>query len=184
MIRINLLPVRAEKKKESIRQQLSIGFLIIILALSVMAYLQISLSKRVDAVRQELTRVQEEISRYRKLMREVKAFKAKKEMLKKKIEIINELERKRGGPLMLLEDMSDLIPPTAWLESLVERDGVVEIKGIAADNETIAEFMRRLEASPHYDKVELIVTRKIERGGMGLKSFSISFSTLSKLREE
>lgn len=180
MIRINLLPVRAEKKKESIRRQLSIGFLIIILAISIMAYLQVSLSKKVDAVRQELAQVQEEIRKYQKLMEEVRSFKTRKEILEKKIEVIKELERKRGGPLTLLEDLSTLIPPTAWLEGLVEKDGSVEIRGIAADNETIAEFMRRLEASPHYEKVELIVTRKIERGGMGLKSFEISFSPVSE----
>lgn len=184
MIRINLLPVRAEKKKESIRQQVSVGILIIILALSGMAYLQISLSREVDGVRQELTNTENEINKYRKLIREVKEFKEKKKILKKKIGIIEELERKREGPLLLLDELSKLIPQSAWLENLKQNNGSVEIKGIAADNETIAKFMESLESSPHFERVELLLTRKIERAGLSLKSFDITFALTSRPKAE
>ena len=180
MIRINLLPVRAEKKKESIRQQISIGILIIILALSVMAYLQISLSREVEAVREELARTESEINKYRRLMKEVREFRKKKKVLERKIAIIEELERLKEGPLLLLDELSRIIPESAWLENLKQRDGNIEVKGIAADNETIAEFMRRLEASPHFERVELVVTRKVERAGYNLKSFGLTFSWTTK----
>ena len=46
MIKINLLPVRAIRKKESIRQQISIGILSLVLAFIMIGYFHISAGRR------------------------------------------------------------------------------------------------------------------------------------------
>jgi len=42
------------------------------------------------------------------------------------------------------------------------------------DNESIARFMRTMEASPRFKDVELMITEHYEVSGLGLKKFSIS----------
>ncbi len=175
MIRINLLPVRAEKKKESKRQQLSIAILIVILSISAMAFLQISINRSIDAKKKQLSQIESEINKYKSLLKEVSQYKAQKKMIAGKIDVIKKLDRNRWEHLYLLDRLSSVIPENAWLDSLKERKGAVEIKGIAADNNTIANFMRNLEGTKWVDNVELLVTRKTSKFGRELKSFTINF---------
>ncbi len=175
MIRINLLPVRAARKKESIRQQISVVVLVLVLVFSIMAFMQISLERSVDALQEELARVQSEIDKYQRLMVEVNKYKKQKKMIESKIAVIEKLEKNRQGPLLILDKMSRLIPESAWLESIQEKRGLVEIKGIAADEQTIADFMRSLENSKDFEKIELVITRQKKKADMNLKSFTVTF---------
>lgn len=176
MIRINLLPVRAEKKKESIRQQISIGLLLIFFVVIVMVFLQLSLSRSISSIQAELSNVESEIGKYKQLLKEVSEYKGQKKVMEEKIKVIEQLEKNRQGPLLLLEEMSSSIPDSAWLEKMQEKGKFIEITGFAVDNETIADFMERLEDAKGFERVELIVTSRVDKVGMNLKNFTITFS--------
>jgi Tfp pilus assembly protein PilN len=56
----------------------------------------------------------------------------------------------------------------------------VEVRGIALDNQTVADFMTRLEESPHFTDVRLQSTRRQAIGDLdNLKSFQITMRRLS-----
>jgi type IV pilus assembly protein PilN len=63
-----------------------------------------------------------------------------------------------------------------WLTGLEERSGQVKVVGIALDNPTIAEYMTRVESSPHYVDVRLLsINQDTSIKGLQLKRFNISF---------
>ena len=181
MIKINLLPVRAIRKKESIRQQISIGILSLVLVFIITGYFHVSVGREITFTQDKITETDNEIRTYKKVLKEIKVFKKRKTVLIKKIKIIEELEQSRKGPFNLFAELSKVIPERVWLESLSEKKLHIEINGVASDNKTIATFMTSIEDSPAFKKVELKVSKVSNKFKKGLKSFTLKFKLNSKI---
>ncbi len=178
MIRINLLPVRALKKKETTRQMLSIFFLSIICVVVVILLFHFSLSNRLDKVEAQISAYNDEIKKLKIDTRDVNKFKAEKEDLQKRLNIIYTLQRAKTGPVRVLDDLATSLPGRLWLTSLKEKDGKMELKGLALDNPTIANFMINLEKSGVIKNVELIISQQLERKDVKLKEFTLTCNVL------
>lgn len=176
MIRINLLPVRALKKKETTRQMLSVFFLSVGCVVLITLFFHISLSSRLNKVEAQITVYNEEIKQLKIDTKDVNKFKAEKEDLQKRLNIIYTLQRAKTGPVRVLDDMATSLPGRLWLTSLKEKDGKMELKGIALDNPTIAKFMINLEKSGVIKNVELIISQQLERKDVKLKEFTLTYN--------
>jgi type IV pilus assembly protein PilN len=174
MIRINLLPVRALKKKESTRQMFSILFLSVGLLIVVIAFFHFSLSRQLSLLDARIVKYNEDIRRLKVDTRDVNKFKAEKEDLQRRLNIIYNLQRAKTGPVRVLDELSISIPGKLWLTSLKEKDGRMELKGLAMDNPTIAQFMTNLEKSGAIKNVELVVSQQMERKDITLKEFTLT----------
>ena len=156
MIRINLLPVREQKKKESARQFISIGILSLILLVVIIGYLHISAYMKVNKLNAEIKSTEEEINRINKIVKDVNVFKEKKKELQDKIKVIDMLSRKRTGPVKILYELSKSTPTKLWITSLQETNLKLTLSGIALDNETIASFMKSMERTTCFSDIELV----------------------------
>lgn len=173
MIRINLLPIRAEKKRESLRQQAILAGAVLLALGAGIFLVHFSLGTQIDGLQQRITTRRGEIARLKKVIGEVQEFKKKKRDLEEKIEIIARLEERQRGPVRVLYELARIIPEKMWMEHLKDSAGSLSLEGIAIDNQTIARFMTLMEASPLFNGVRLEVTKQVTRGGANLKSFSI-----------
>lgn len=169
MIRINLLPFRLARKKENIRRQVSIFLLLIVLAgMSLFWYTQL-LNNQISDIKKKTTRVDQQISKCNKKAERVAEIKKDMKILEEKLRIIGYLKTQRGKQRVLFDAMTELIiPRRMWLESFITTSTHVAIKGIAFDNPTIADFMKKLEASVLFSEVYL-KTAKMKM----LKSFEL-----------
>ena len=174
MIRINLLPVRALKKKESTRQMLSILVLSLGLLVIAIFFFHLSVSREISRIDTQIVSYNEEIKQLRVDTKDVSKFKAEKEDLQRRLNIIHTLQRAKTGPVRVLDELAMALPGRLWLTSLKEKDGKMELKGIALDNPTIAEFMTKLEKSGVIKNVELIVSQQLERKDLKLKEFTLT----------
>lgn len=160
MIRINLLPFRAARKKENIRRQSSIFFLSIIFLFALMTYFTLSLNSQLAASRAEKDRLTKELTGYSKITQKVAKLKQEAAETRSKLEVIRELEKKKARPVQLLEEIAMAIPRgRLWLSSLDEKDGGLTLTGTAMDNNTVALFMTNLERTRHIKSVDLKSTR-------------------------
>ena len=173
MIRINLLPVRAEKKKESLRQQAIVAVAVVVVLGAAITLVHVTLGSDIEKMQDQITRRKAEISRLQAVIGEVKEFKKKKRDLEEKIEVIAKLEQRQRGPVRVLDELARIVPEKLWIEKLKDSGGALALEGIAIDNQTIAHFMTVMEASPLFQGVRLEVTRQITRSGVNLKSFSL-----------
>jgi len=175
MIRINLLPFRLARKKENIRRQVSIFFLLIVFMLVLLAWYTIGIDQKIVQKEIEIIKVKAQISLYREKAGRVTEIKKKLKILEDKLKIVGSLKEKRKEQLAIIEEMSDkIIPERMWIESLKSDSSHVTIKGIAFDNPTIADFMRNLEASSIFSGVDL-KRSKIQKfkDDIMLKSFEL-----------
>jgi type IV pilus assembly protein PilN len=176
MIRINLLPVRAEKKKDALRQHalFAVGMLSILGA--VIAGVHLALGSQVSDFERRIGERKAEIARLQAVIGEVREFKSKKKALEEKISVIAGLEQRQHGPAQVLYELAKLVPEKLWVESWKDAGGALSLEGVAIDNQTIAQFMTAMQASPWFSGIRLEVTRQATRGGADLKSFSIKAS--------
>jgi type IV pilus assembly protein PilN len=182
MIRINLLPYRAAKKKENIRRQVSI-FLLSIVGVALLVYLyNSSLNHRIDKINATIVSTEAQVAKYRKINQEIAEIKKKLEVLNRKIEVIESLERDRKIPVQTMDDLYHLLVQKRMWYTKIEDMGNIKVSGIALDNQTVADFMTRVEKSEKYANVRLaaIKQQKVKGQEMNLKQFEVQFSRQQK----
>jgi type IV pilus assembly protein PilN len=180
MIKINLFPYRAAKIQENIRRQVTIYFLSVIFLILTMSYLFINLNKEIKSLRQRYAARQRELATFKDTNAKINALKKNIAELKVKLETINELERAKTGPVKLLDDISMSVPKDKlWLTNIAEKKGTLSLTGTAMDNETVADFMKRLDGKKTITSVKLIKTKRkiIKDLGLNLKDFDIKCKT-------
>jgi type IV pilus assembly protein PilN len=169
MIRINLLPFRAARKKENIRRQISIFLLSLAFLLIILFYYNFSLNSKIGNLDDSIKTTKAALGKYEKINKEIAKIKKKLNNLKKKLAVMDALEANRFVPVTLLDTMTRVIvPKRMWFTRLNTRGEKVQISGVALDNTTVADFMVRLENSGLFNKVDLKTLNKAN-----FKTFSI-----------
>lgn len=174
MIKINLLPVRAARKKETAIQQFSIvGVVVVVIALIVVS---IYVVKRVQvaAAKDDIVSANKKISELKTKIGKLEELKTLKDQVKKKLDVLSQLRKNKTGPAQRLASLSNLTPEQLWLTNYSESGQDVKISGIAFSEELIAQFMKALEASSDFMSVELLVSEQTEVAGTKLKKFDMS----------
>ncbi|MFQ5442870.1 MAG: PilN domain-containing protein [Thermodesulfobacteriota bacterium] len=163
MIRINLLPVRAARKKESVRFQLTVAGLITLFVFSVSMAFYFTTRSEANMLKDDISRSQAELRQLRKKIGELSRIKAQKKLVEEKLKVITSLEAARTGPTKLFKAISDSIPRNAWLKTLKDNGPIITLTGFATKDEVVAEFMRRLERKNSVRLVDLeIAQRQVE----------------------
>ena len=176
MIRINLLPFRATRKKENIRRQVSIFLLSLAFMLIILFYFNFSLSSKIGNMNTRIKDTQSELEKYAKINKEIDNIKKKLDSLKKKMAVMDTLEANRFAPIRLMDTMTQVIvPKRMWFTNLQCKDTKVDITGVAMDNTTVADFMVRLENSGLFKEVDL-KTLKRAKSKKGSTSQYINFT--------
>jgi len=124
----------------------------------------------------ENAEIQTELNSLRKAIGEVAQFKKLQAELQGKLDVLEDLKRKKTGPVRLLDELSRVLPDKLWLTSFTEKSGQMTIKGIGLNENIVATFIRDLEGSPYYQKVDLTVTRQVIREGIKLHEFELTSS--------
>ena len=175
MIRINLLPFRAARKKENIRRQISVFALTFIFFVMAAFAWNMRLSAKISDLKTNVETTQKEVAKYKKITTKIKKIKKQLQILQKKTKVINKLQRNRFDSVKLLDTMSDkVIAKRMWFTGFQNMGRKVQINGIALDNRTVADFMTRLEGTGMFGRVRLQkITKKMYKKS-SLKNFQIT----------
>jgi type IV pilus assembly protein PilN len=175
MIRINLLPFRAARKKENIRRQVSIFLLSFVLVAVLLCFYQLNLSHKAGKLSAKISETKAQLDKYNKINKEIAEIKTKLANLQKKLAIMAELEAGRFEPVQLLDTMTEMVvAKRMWFTRLESNEKDIEINGIALDNKTVADFMVRLENCGLFSNVVLNTLKYVSIRKTDLKSFQIT----------
>ena len=186
MIKINLFPFRAARIKENIRRQvtifsLSVIFLILLLGIfPYNPYSYVSLDKKLKSLREEKDDKEKKLDSFKDITVKIKKLDITKAEIELKLKTIEDLEKGKTGPVKLLDDIAMSVPrDKLWLTTFKEDKGTLILEGTAMDNETVADFMDRLEGTESVKSVELVRTRQknIKELGLNLKDFALNCKT-------
>ncbi len=170
MIRINLIPFRQVRKKENIRQQLSLYLLSFIVLFLIVTACNFYLANRVKGLKTKVDTTRLELAKYQKINKEIAAIKKKLSILEKKVDVIMRLETRRGEPVNLMDSLTGLVvEKRMWLTSFKTKGTSINLKGVALDNQTVADFMLRLQVSTLFSSVNLNTLKQEKAGTSGLK---------------
>ncbi|HBO84964.1 MAG: hypothetical protein A2073_05360 [Deltaproteobacteria bacterium GWC2_42_11] len=173
MIKINLLPVRIARKKESMRQQLSVAGLSLILLALIIGVVNYYESREIEKLNNTAADKEKELTALKAQTGELTKVREENKVIKGKLDIVRQLEDNKAGPVKLLEEIARAIPEKTWVNKLADSDTTISIAGNALSDEEISQFMRNLEKMAGIRKVELDVVEMTEKSGIKIKSFSI-----------
>ena len=177
MIRINLLPFRAARKKENVRRQLSIFLLSLVAVAFLLIYFVVTVTIKVNTLKAKDKQLKTELATLEKVEKEIKQMEKEIKEIEQKLNIIKELDSKKTGPVHLLDQLSMAIPKDKlWVISLNEMGGILKLKGVAMDNETVALFMNNLAKSSFFSNIELEGTksRDLSKYRLRVADFSLN----------
>ncbi|MEA2038714.1 MAG: PilN domain-containing protein [Thermodesulfobacteriota bacterium] len=183
MIKINLLPFRAARKKENVRRQISIYALSVIFLFVAMSYFYLSLNSQLKALQAEKSRNEQELATYAHTTKRINEVKKKVKEIQSKLVIIRGLEKNKTGPVELLDEIARAVPKgKLWLNSLQQRGETLNLTGTATDNDTVALFMTNLEKEKQIVSVDLrsSQTKKLTQPEIDVSDFSLICKTGSQ----
>ena len=187
MIKINLLPYRAARKRENIKRQITLYILCVFLALAGMAYSYVSKNGELSELKTKHETLQKDLAKLQETIKKISILEKKTDELRDMLDVIRDLERRKTGPVLLLSEISNAVPKEKlWLRSLKESNGILTLTGTAMDNETIALFMTNLEAQEHIIQVDLDSARAMELKDYRLKvsNFDLKCKTYAYTESE
>ena len=182
MIRINLLPYRESRKKESILRQINIFLVVFFIVFVILVFYSIWLGNKIEDLNTKIQNTKTLLTQAETQAKKVDQIKNELEKLGHKTDVIKNIESNRRAPVILLENMTKMVAEAdsdnkpakrLWFTDFEASGEKINIKGIALDNKTIADFMSRLEDSKLYTNVNLktITQKKVDK--LNLKQFQI-----------
>ena len=180
MIKVNLFPFRAARIKENIRRQVTIYLLSMIFIILASSYFYLDLNNKVNTLREERDVKQKELDSFKDTNIKIVALKKTIADVEVKLKTIKRLEKGKTGPVKLLDDIAMSVPEDKlWLTTLKEQKGTLILNGTAMDNETVADFMNKLQNTKSINSVQLVRTmqKKITGFDLSLKDFSLNSKT-------
>ncbi len=173
MIRINLLPVRASRKKEAGRQQLVLLVAAAALVLVCNFWWSHSRASELEARQEKLKRTKADIAQLEKIIGEVKNIKAQQAAVKDKLAVLDKLKAGRQGPVHVLDELATLTPKHLWLRRMEEKGGSISFDGAAASIDDVSAFLAALKRSQYFGAPELRRTAARTDGKSKVVDFSI-----------
>ncbi len=171
MIRINLIGVQEVAQSAERRRQLRIAYAVAGGNIVAMVLFSLIVSGLAASRRSAMAETKAQIQSVLKVAHDVEGEERQRAVLEEKRRVIADLERREVGPFRILEALSDATPTRLWLTEFADKNGEVTITGLAIDDPTVADFLARLQQSPHFHGLELVETAQTEEGRMRVKKF-------------
>lgn len=179
MAHINLLPWRAERRKQREREfygQLGVAFVIGLLAVIVWAFW---MGQRIDNQHDRNAYLKGQIKQVDAKIAKIKDLEKVRSQLLARKHIIEKLQSSRSQMVHLFDELVKTIPDSVRLTSLKQNGEHLELAGVAQSNASVAEYMRHLGASPWLGSPDLEKTVNHHDGSRTPYSFGLGL-TLSK----
>ena len=173
MIRINLIPAAEAQQAEGRRQEVAGLALAFGTAALLFVLAHTWQHARMSSAEREIGRLVQELASIQGSYLDVTRMEQQKKELRERLRVIGELEARKVGPVRVLEDLSGASPDKLWLTEFTETGGVLKLVGVGVDEQTVADFLRKLGTSTYYRGVDLDETSLVDQDGVKHKKFSI-----------
>jgi len=148
MPRINLLPWRAELRKQRQREFISLAGITALAMAAVVALAHYQVEFWIEDQNARNAFLDSEIARLDKKILEIKELEKEKENLLARMRIVEQLQTSRPEVVHLFTEMVTSLPEGVYLTAVNQKDRNVTLEGFAQSNARVSSFMRNLDTSP------------------------------------
>jgi type IV pilus assembly protein PilN len=147
MHRINLLPWRAELRKERQKHFAVSAAAAVVAGLMIMWSVNVYLQGQIDHQNSRNQRLQQEIATLDEQIAEIRNLRLRKDRLLLRMAAIDELQRARPEVALLFDDIVTVMPPGVHLTEFTQNQRSLLFKGIAESSTRVSTLMRNIAAS-------------------------------------
>lgn len=173
MIRINLLSSREIEAELGRRQDVVVAVLGVGSALAICLAVFLYQVFRTTMLQREVSSLRAEIASIEDGAKEVAQLQTTIASLKQKVTVIENLSKKKVGPVRVMESLSASAPERLWVTEFKENGGNLTLNGMAIDNQTVADFMKALQGTQYFKDVELVEAAQTQQDKLALKKFAV-----------
>ena len=164
MAHVNLLPWRAERRKQREREfymQLVSAFVV---GVGVLLLWMFWMNQRVDNQRERNAYLQTEIKQLDVRIAKIKDLDRVRDHLLARKQIIEQLQADRSQMVHLFDELVKTIPSSVRLTGLQQNGQAMKLDGVAQSNASVAAYMRNMEQSPWMGHADLRKTENSHDG--------------------
>ncbi|MCK4846244.1 MAG: PilN domain-containing protein [Deltaproteobacteria bacterium] len=173
MIRINLLPIRAAKKRESLRFHITVAGLMLVMVLVASVGYAVKLGGDVSLFDGAIKNAEKELATIERQIGELTNLKHEKSLVQNKLDTVDDLEKGRAGPVRIFNMIRDSLPKKVWVEKLVDKGNYITVSGVAGDGDFVSEFIERIGYTEGVRSVVLKVIKSSPKSGRDMVTFTI-----------
>lgn len=173
MIRINLLPHRAEKRKALRQQFMALGGVVVALAGLVwftgFSYINSKIERQVE----KNAFLKSEIIVLDKQIDEIKKLKEQTELMLSRKQVIEALQANRSETVHLFNELANQLPGGIYLRSIKQEQQRVTLVGYAQSNARVSTLMQNLDQSPVLERPVLVEIKAVMLGKRRMNEFTL-----------
>jgi type IV pilus assembly protein PilN len=176
MIRINLLPHRAEKRRAKQIQFIILAALSFALGALVVGFVYVAISTQISYQERRNSFLNQEIAVLDKQIEEIKKLSEQTQSLLSRKTVVEDLQSTRSDVVHLLDQMLRILPEGIYLKTLKQNGNKISIVGYAQSNARVSTLMRAIEDSPWLDTPTLVEIHATKANNTLLSEFNLNFN--------
>jgi len=181
MIRINLLPHRAERRRTRQLQFAALCLCALLLGALVVGSVHVGIGAQISNQESRNGYLKQEISILDKQIAEIKKLRTETQALLARKNVVESLQSTRSDVVHLLDQMLRILPDGVYLKTLKQAGNKITIVGFSQSNARISTLMRTIDDSPWLESATLIEIHASPTKGGRQSVFTLTFS-LSKTK--
>jgi len=155
MAKINLLPWREVRRQPLTKEYYLMLALSALVALVLFGLAYYYFDQSIKFQNQRNTFMTTEITKLEEQIKEIDKLEAKKASLIARQQVIEELQANRTMMVHLFDELVKTIPNGVFLEKITQQGTMISMEGYSQSHSRVSDYMRRLDESAWFTKVEL-----------------------------
>jgi len=170
MIRINLLgQARPKAGRRPVDTGAAMPLLFVgigvVVGLLVLGYYYHSLQTQLNAETATIKKLTAQKTELENIKQQVESFEKQQQELKRRVDVIEKLQRDRTGGQELLDMIANTVSRTEnlWLSAMSRKGNALSLDGSSASINSVANFITALKRSGYFQKVEIKESKQDEK---------------------
>lgn len=176
MIRVNLLPHRAEKRAARQLQFIVLSVISLVLGAILVGFVHVAINTEISYQERRNAYLKKEIAVLDKQIEEIKKLREQTQALLARKTVVENLQSTRSDVVHLLDQLLRILPDGVYLKSVKQTGNKISMAGYAHSSARVSTLMRSIEDSPWLDTPTLIEVRATTVAGTRLSEFSLNFN--------
>lgn len=182
MMRINLLPHRAEKRRARQVQFIALSVISGLLSILLVGFGQVAISTQISYQERRNTYLKQETVKLDTQIAEIKKLREETQALLERKNVVENLQSTRSDVVHLMDQMLRILPDGVYLKTLKQTGNKINLVGYAQSNARVSTLMRAIDDSPWLDSASLVIISSTRVGNNRISEFTLNFN-LTKQQE-
>ena len=176
MIRINLLPHRAEKRQARKVQFIALSVISLMAGALLIAVVHGIISAKISYQERRNLYLKQEITLLDKQIEEIKKLREQTASLLARKSVVERLQSTRADVVHLMDQLLRILPDGVYIKSLKQSGGKISLVGYAQSNARVSTLMRAIDASPWLEGATLIEIHAASTAGARVSEYTLTFN--------